>query len=123
MKRKWLGQRRRIMEIIEVGSDLDVQSRVYDYINAGAIIVNLLFSILHTFAEIRERFGVWIGIVEGITVAFFTVDYILRVLTAGELYDELTEIHALKKYVFSFTGLIDLLFFCFIICRIRRSVF
>ena len=89
------------MEIIEVGSDLDLHSRIYDYINAGAIIVNLLFSILYTFQEVRETYGTWIEIVEGITVAFFTIDYILRVLTAGELYDELTEAHALKKYVFS----------------------
>ena len=109
--KKLLKQRRRIMEIIEVGSDLDVQSRIYDYINAGAIIVNLVFSVLYTFQDVRERYGVLIEIAEGVTVAFFTLDYILRVFTAGELYDELTEAHALKKYVFSFTGVIDLLSF------------
>ena len=91
MKKKLKRQRRRIKEIIEVGSDLDIQSRVYDYINAGAIIINLVFSILYTFVEVREKYGAWIEIVEGITVAFFAVDYILRILTAGELYDELTE--------------------------------
>lgn len=111
MKKKLKRQRRRIKEIIEVGSDLDIQSRVYDYINAGAIIINLVFSILYTFVEVREKYGAWIEIVEGITVAFFAVDYILRILTAGELYDELTEAHALKKYVFSFTGMVDLLSF------------
>lgn len=111
MKKQLKRQRKRIKEIIEVGSDLDIQSRVYDYINAGAIVINLVFSILYTFAEVREKYGALIGIVEGITVAFFTVDYILRVLTAGELYDELTEAHALKKYVFSFTGIVDLLSF------------
>ena len=111
MKEQLKRQRRRVKEIIEVGSDLDVHSRVYDFINAGAIVVNLLFSILHTFAEVRERYGGIIEVVEGVTVAFFAVDYILRVLTAGELYDELTEAHALKKYVFSFTGIVDLLSF------------
>lgn len=111
MKKKWLKHRKRILEIIEVGSDLDMASRIYDYINAGAIIINLLFSILYTFAEVRDRFGFWFVLVEGVTVVFFAIDYVLRVLTAGELYDELTEVHAIKKYVLSFTGLIDLLSF------------
>lgn len=111
MKKKWIKQRKRILEIIEVGSDLDLPSRIYDYINAGAIIINLFFSILYTFVEVRDRFGFWLVLMEGVTVAFFTIDYVLRVLTAGELYDELTEAHAIRKYVLSFTGLIDLLSF------------
>ncbi len=36
---------------------MDLLSRIYDYINAGAISANLLFSILYTFADVRERFG------------------------------------------------------------------
>ena len=111
MSRRWNTRRRRILEIIEVGNDLDVQSRSYDFVNAGAIIVNLLASILYTFAEIRENYGNWLVFAEEITVVFFAFDYVLRVLTAGELYDELTEGHALRKYVFSFTGLVDLLSF------------
>ena len=58
MKKKWLRQRKRIFEIIEVGSDLDTPSRVYDYINAGAIIINLLFSVLYTFDHVREQLGI-----------------------------------------------------------------
>lgn len=90
---------------------MDFPSRIYDFINAGAIIVNLIVSILYTFAEIRQLMGVWLLLIERITVIFFAVDYFLRVITAGELYDELTERHAVKKYVFSFTGLVDLLSF------------
>ena len=108
---KWNHKRRRILEIIEVGSDLDIQSRVYDFINAGAIIVNLLVSILYTFADVREVSGFLLLFVEKITVLFFLIDYVLRVVTAGELYDELTEKNAVKKYIFSFTGIVDLLSF------------
>lgn len=109
--KKWLKKRKRILQIIEVGSDLDMASRIYDFINAGAIIINLFVSILYTFEEVRERFGFWLVLLEGVTVVFFAIDYVLRVLTAGELYDELTEVHAIRKYVLSFTGLIDLLSF------------
>lgn len=111
MKKKWIKHRKKILKIIEVGSDLDMSSRIYDYINAGAIIINLLVSILYTFAEIRDRFGLGFVLIERATVVFFTIDYLLRILTAGELYDELTEPHAIKKYALSFTGIIDLLSF------------
>lgn len=111
MKEKWLKRRKRVLQIIEVGSDLDMTSRIYDYFNAGAIIINLVLSVLDTFAEVRERFGSLFLIIEGLTVAFFTLDYVLRLFTAGELYDELTEKHALRKYVFSFSGVVDLLSF------------
>lgn len=111
MKEKWTKRRKRVLQVIEVGSDLDMASRIYDFINAGAIVINLILSILYTFAEVRERFGSWFVFLEGITVAFFTIDYVLRVFTAGELYDELTERHAVRKYVLSFAGVIDLLSF------------
>ena len=58
--KKWLKKRKRILQIIEVGSDLDMASRIYDFINAGAIIINLFVSILYTFEEVRERFGFWL---------------------------------------------------------------
>ena len=111
MKEKWTKRRKRVLQVIEVGSDLDMASRIYDFINAGAIVINLILSILYTFAEVRERFGSWFVFLEGITVAFFSFVYVLRVFTAGELYDELTERHAVRKYVLSFAGVIDLLSF------------
>lgn len=39
------------------------------------------------------------------------MDYILRVWTARFLYPDLTEHHAIRDYVFSFTGIVDLLSF------------
>ena len=111
MLKKWLRYRKRISSIIEVGSDWDLPSRIYDYTNAGAIIINLLASILYTFEEIRGTYGSVLILLEDITVAFFAIDYLLRVFTAGEVYDELTELHAVKKYVFSFHGVIDLMSF------------
>ena len=111
MSKKWQQRRKRVSQIIEVGSDLDLPSRVYDYLNAGAIVINLLASILYTFEEVRIPYGAFLIFLEDVTVAFFAVDYVLRVLTAGELYDELTEVHAVRKYVFSFHGIIDVLSF------------
>lgn len=79
--------------------------------NAGAIIVNLLASILYTYEEIRIACGTWLVLVEDITVAFFAMDYVLRIWTARFLYKDLKEAHAIKKYMLSFTGIVDLLTF------------
>ena len=111
MDKKRLRRRKRVFEIIEVGNDLDKFSRLYDFINAFTIVVNLIVSIMMTYTEIRERYGSVLLWVETVTVAFFAVDYVLRIWTARFLHPELTEIHAIRKYVCSFTGIVDLLSF------------
>ena len=79
---KLIKNRKRLFEIIEVGNDLDMTSRSYDIINALSIVINLVASILYTFEGIRETFGSILKLIEKITVAFFFIDYILRVITA-----------------------------------------
>lgn len=111
MDEKWLKRRKRLFEILEVGNDLDRVSRTYDYINAFTIIINLVVSIMYTYADLREKYGFVLLLLEGITVAFFAIDYILRVWTARFLYPELSEPHAIRDYIFSFTGIVDLLSF------------
>lgn len=111
MDDKWQKRRKRIFEIIEVGTDFDYPSRAYDYVNAFSIIVNLVVSIAYTFAGAREACGNLLVMVEDITVMFFCADYILRVWTAKFLYPGISEFRAIKKYIFSFTGVIDLLSF------------
>lgn len=110
-KKKWMKRRERLFEILEVGNDLDWVSRLYDYINAGSIIINLAVSIMYTYADLRERYGTVFLWVEGITVAFFGMDYILRIYTAKFLYPDESGARAVMKYIFSFTGIVDLLSF------------
>lgn len=109
--KKWDGRRKKLFRIIEVGNDLNRISRAYDYINAAAIVLNLVVSILLTFSEMKENYGKILVVVEGITVAFFAVDYVLRIWTARFLYPKLSEPRAIRKYVLSFTGVVDLLSF------------
>lgn len=111
MDKKWYKRRKRAFEIIEVGNDLDRVSRAYDFINAFSIIINLVVSIMYTFSDLREQYGSVLVVIEEITVGFFCVDYILRLWTARFLYPELSEKNAVKKYIFSFTGIVDLLSF------------
>lgn len=111
MENKWPGRRKRAFEIIEVGTDYDYPSRLYDFLNAFAIVINMTVSIMYTFGEMREQYGYWLLLIEEITVAFFGIDYLLRIWTAKFLYPEVSELHAVRKYIFSFTGVVDMLSF------------
>ena len=103
--------RKRLFEIIEVGNDLDTPSRIYDYVNALSIVVNLIVAIMYTFSGLRAKHGELLLFVENVTVAFFAIDYLLRIFTAKYLYKEKTEFNAIKEYITSFTGIVDLLSF------------
>ena len=109
--RLWDSRRKRVYEIVNVGAAEDFTSRAYDFLNTFAIVVNLAVSVLYTFREAREAYGGLLLGVEAVTTAFFAVDYALRVWTARFLYPGRTGPGALVKYIFSFTGLVDLLSF------------
>ncbi len=111
MSKAWQKRRKRLFEIIEVGSYYDKASKAYDYFSIAAIVINLLVSVLYTFDNIKDDYEQLMLVVEQVTVAIFAVDYILRVITAKFLYPDEKEGIAIRKYVLSFTGIIDLLSF------------
>ena len=106
-----MARRKRVSEIIEVGYDQDWLSRLYDLINALAIVANLAASSLYTFEAVRLPFGWLVLTLEQVTVAFFAVDYCLRLWTARALFPGLSEPRAVLKYALSFSGVVDLLSF------------
>ena len=75
------------------------------------IVVNLIVSLAYTFEEAREAYGSLLVVLELVTVAFFAVDYLLRLATAKMRYKQLSEAKAMLKYALSFTGIVDLLSF------------
>ena len=111
MNEQWQKRKQRIFEIIEVGTTFDHPSRIYDAVNALSILINLTVSILYTFESVRTQCGKTLVWIEGVTVAFFAVDYVLRLLTSKCLYPDFSQGKALLKYIFSFTGIIDMLSF------------
>lgn len=110
-RRSWLQLRRRGSEIIEVGTSNDWVSRAYDIISTVILLVNLAVTILYTYDEMELRYGRILLLVEAVTVGFFALDYALRVWTAYFMQPGLTEFQAVRKYVLSFSGLIDLFSF------------
>ena len=111
METEWDDRRKRLFEIIEIGLPGDVASQVYDAFNILSIVINLVVSVMYTFDDLHAKFGPWLVTVEAITVAFFALDYCLRLWTAKFLRPSLSEPKAVLRYVFSFSGLVDLLSF------------
>lgn len=110
--KKWNRIRKRIYEITEVGYHLDTASRGYDLINVFTILLNLAASILYTYDSVRGQYGTLLVVIETVTALFFAVDYFLRVISARYKYEEergLTEGKAVKRYVLSFMGIVDIL--------------
>ena len=101
----------RVFRMVEVGFVEDAVSRTYDVINLFVIILNLIVSIALTFDNVRAVHGVVLMAVEAITIAFFAVDYVLRIWTSDILFSDRSYPRALAGYIFSAAGLIDLLSF------------
>ena len=101
----------RLFRIVEVGYTEDFVSRSYDILGVLAILINLIASILMTFDGISARWGGLLEWIEAVTVIFFAVDYVFRLITSGFLYPDKRRGEALVRYMFSFTGVVDLLSF------------
>ena len=105
----WLKRRRRVSEIIEVGSADDFVSRAYDFTGTAIVIINLIVTVMYTFNRMEAQYGPLLLTIEAFTVAFFAVDYCLRVWTAQFIRPGMPERRAVWKYMTSFTGVVDLL--------------
>ena len=113
MEQKYAGESRghKIYRIIEIGNVGDTPSRVYDILNTLSIVINLVISLALTFENIEAAAGGPLRVAESLTYIFFAVDFFLRVGTARYAYPANSDFRSVTKYVFSFTGMVDLLSF------------
>lgn len=111
MDAKWEKRRKRLFEIVEIGSNYDAVCWGYDFFNTFTIILNLVVSIMYTFDRMEQQYGSLLLGLERFTVAFFAVDFALRVITARYLYPDVKPVRAVFKYLFSFSGIVDMLSF------------
>lgn len=103
--------RRQLARIIDSDFLDSPLSQSYDYLILSITVVNLIVSVLSTFAQIDAVYGALFDAVEAVTVFCFAVDYTLHLLAVRYAYPGKTGIRAIARYAFSFTGLVDLLSF------------
>lgn len=107
----WNQIKKRLFSMVSVGVVDEPINQAYDVISTGALIINLVAAIMNTYDSLTIKFGGTFAMIEKITVAFFAIDFILRMFTATELYPGVKTAKAVGKYVFSFAGIVDWLSF------------
>lgn len=108
---QWKKIRESIFSMVSVGVVNEPVNQAYDIISTGALVINLTAAILNTYDSLSASYGSLFMMIEKITVAFFAIDFILRLLTAAELYpNDKTQV-AVRRYILSFAGIVDILSF------------
>ncbi len=110
-KQKVNNLRQRLFRMVSVGIVDDPINGSYDIISTLALIINIGAAIASTFDSLNASYGKLFSGIEEVTVAFFALDYVLRLITAQDLYPDVSPARATLKYIFSFAGIIDLLSF------------
>ena len=89
--KKWNEIRMRLFKMVSVGVVDDPINQGYDIVSTLMLIVNLIGAFANTFDGVRAQYASLLDLTEEITVAFFALDYALRLVTAKCLYPQLTE--------------------------------
>lgn len=98
----------RVFDIIQIGTRVDIPSRIFDYFIVCVILTSITVTFLHTFDSLAPYSAVLSGI-ELVTIVIFIIEYLLRLWTSDLLYPEAKGFRAVRKFLFSFYGVVDLL--------------
>ena len=102
---------RRIFEILEKGQVGDRLSLRCDLFLSILIVVNLIAVCLETIDSLFLEYKTIFVAVELVSVSIFSIEYVLRIWSRPSAPDEYGKTATSKRlgYIFSFTGIIDLL--------------
>lgn len=76
--------RQRLWEIVEVARPGDQASRVFDSVILSLIVLNVAAVIVESMGSMQARFGAFFDAFEVLSVAVFTVEYTIRLLSCVE---------------------------------------
>lgn len=102
--------RDRLLEILDKGRADDTVSKICDYFLSILIILNLVSICLESIDSIDFAYGHLFYIFEIFSLVIFTTEYFLRIWVAASNSEVANSILERRlKYIFSLTGLIDLI--------------
>ena len=99
--------RRRIYEIVQPDDGHSMLSRLFDWLITALIMASVVIVFASTFNLPRRSLEV-LSYAEGIASVVFTIEYVLRILTADFLFPKSGKFRAGIKYVFSPMAIVDL---------------
>lgn len=107
MNNKFTKLKNRVYEVIEVAHPNDILSKVCDIFLMTLILLNVALIIADTF-NLPAQVAMIAHIFEYVSVAVFSVEYVVRVWTADLKFQELPPARARLKYMRSPMAVIDL---------------
>ena len=101
----------RVFEIIEKGQPEDRASRYCDLFLFSLIVLNLAAVCLETIDTLYTQYHLVFTTIEIVSVTIFSLEYVLRIWSRAAAPDGKHKSAFSKRmaYIFSFTGIIDLL--------------
>ena len=100
--------RSRVFDIIQPDDGTSLLSRIFDWMITGLILASVIIVFVATF-DLPQSVRELLLFIEGMASIVFTVEYVLRILTADFLYPERGKIKARIKYVLSPMAIVDLI--------------
>ena len=103
--------RNSIFRVLETAQDNGRASRVVDICLIALIASSVVAVILESVASIEARYGDALALFESVTIAVFSVEYVLRIWSSIEVSSAASRqpIRARLRYALSFHAVIDLL--------------
>ena len=99
-------KKKRIFDIMQLGHGTTLADKTYAVFITVIILINLFVTILGTFNELQAYYNTF-HIIEGITVAIFSIEYALRIWTSEYFRPDLSKGKSLLAYLTSFFGICD----------------
>ena len=97
----------RIFKIIQIGNKDDIPSTVFDIFITVVISLNILAMVLQTYSGLSSYFPLFDGVAL-VTTIVFCIEYALRIWTADLLYPDCSKNRAIRKFLLSYDGIVDL---------------
>lgn len=98
--------RKRIFEIIQIAGGSDLASKIFDVCIISLITISIAVTFLQTF-DLSPAFVNTLAALDTVCMIVFTIEYILRLITADFLYPDSEK--PLLKYILSFDAVVDIL--------------
>ena len=105
-----MNAKKRIFNIIQIGSRNDAPSFAFDIGIVIVIVLNLFVTFFSTFEQAKGYENI-LEAAEFVTVIIFAIEYALRLWTSEYLYPEKSKAKAALSFALSASGLIDLFSF------------
>ena len=99
--------RQKIFEILQPDDGTSVLSRAFDWLIAALIFLSVIIVFATTF-NLSPRIMHLLAISESVVSIIFTVEYVLRIVTADFLYPQSGVVISRVKYITSVMAIIDL---------------